>query len=79
MVKGAKMIHRLHHIIGADGLVFGGNQGLRLEKVPCVLLGKTAALDAVAVIGQLRLGEIVDAAFVLALPFRPFPNRSQCS
>ena len=62
------MVHRLRHVVAADDIAGVGNERSRREQAFRMAARELAALDVVAVVGEFRLCEIVDAGFVFSLP-----------
>ena len=62
IVNTTEMVHRLHNIIHIDRIVSNAN-GVSLKDIACLVVGQTATLDMVGVIGQVDLRSMIDAAF----------------
>ena len=61
IINATEVVDGLHNIV--DARIFRGDaQGVGLENVACLVMGQSATLDVIGVIGQIDLGTMVDAA-----------------
>jgi len=62
IVDAAEMIDGLHNVVYARD-VGGDAEGVGLKNETCLFFCETAAFDMVAVVGEIYLNAVVDAAF----------------